>query len=85
MEKTSPDLKISKKTFITKQEHIEDFYKIDAKQLGSGNFGVVRKAMHKVSKQERAIKIVPKSKIRDLARFKTEVDILRTVVFYSQI
>ncbi len=36
--------------------------------------------MHKVSKQERAVKIIPKSKIRDLARFKTEVEILRTVV-----
>jgi len=36
--------------------------------------------VHKISKQERAVKIIPKSKIRDLSRFKSEVDILRTVV-----
>ena len=48
--------------------------------LGSGNFGVVKKVYHNISKQERAVKIIPKNKIKDLERFKCEVDILRTLV-----
>ncbi len=79
--KPDESFKITKKTFITKQENINDLYTMEIKPIGSGNFGIVKKAVHKVSKQERAIKIIPKSKIRDLTRFKSEVDILRTVVY----
>lgn len=73
------DLKIVKKTFITKQDDISSSYIIDAKEIGSGNYGVVKKVIHKISKDERAVKIIPKSKIKNVERFKSEVDILRTV------
>ena len=81
--KITEELKIQKKSFINKLENVGETYTLDPKLIGSGNYGVVRKAVHKLSQQERAIKIIPKSKIRDLARFKGEVDILRTVVLLS--
>ena len=55
-------------------------YNINPEQIGSGNYGTVKKVTHKTTKQERAVKIIPKSKIKDITRFKTEVEILRTVV-----
>jgi len=76
------ELKIVKKTFITKQDNINDVYLLDAKEIGSGNYGVVKKLVHKLTKQERAVKIIPKSKIKNVDRFKSEVEILRSVVFF---
>ncbi len=74
------DVKIVKKTFITKQDNIHDVYLLDASEIGKGNYGVVKKLIHKTTKQERAVKIIPKSKIKNIDRFKTEVEILRSVV-----
>ena len=45
---------------------------------------MVKKVVHKVTKQERAVKIIPKEKIKNIERFKTEVEILRSVVQISQ-
>lgn len=83
------EVKIFKKSFISKQENIQDSYVIDAKvcylnnmlqALGSGQNGVVKKIIHKGTKQERAVKIISKAKIKNVDRFKSEVDILRSVV-----
>lgn len=49
-------------------------------QLGSGTYGVVFSAKHKLTGHERAIKKIPKSKIKNMERFKTEVKILQTLV-----
>ena len=35
------------------------------------------KGVHRITKAERAIKIIPKVKIRDMERFRTEVEIMR--------
>jgi calcium-dependent protein kinase len=44
--------------------------------LGSGSYGVVSLGRHKITGQERAIKTIPRSKIKNIDRFKTEVKIL---------
>ena len=66
-------------TFIMKKTNIQDYYSFDEKNLGSGTYGVVKKVTHKITKQERAVKIIPRNKIKNMERFKMEVDILRTV------
>ena len=47
------------------------------KVLGSGTYGSVIKATMKGSKVARAVKIIPKSKVKNPERFKREIDILR--------
>eukprot|EP00831_Metopus_contortus_P068822 TRINITY_DN61646_c0_g1_i1.p3 TRINITY_DN61646_c0_g1~~TRINITY_DN61646_c0_g1_i1.p3 ORF type:complete len:100 (-),score=30.51 TRINITY_DN61646_c0_g1_i1:110-409(-) len=59
------EVKIVKKSFIMKQDNIQDVYDLESKEIGSGNYGVVKKLVHKMTKQERAVKIIPKSKIKD--------------------
>ncbi len=48
--------------------------------MGTGNFGTVKKAIHKQTGAERAVKIVPKFRVKDKARLAMEIKILRAVV-----
>ena len=48
--------------------------------MGEGSYGRVIKAIRKNKDQLRAIKIVSKSKVSDPERFKTEIEILKTLV-----
>jgi hypothetical protein len=41
---------------------------------------MVVKGIHRVTKKERAIKVVKKSKLRDPEKFKMEFDIMRVLV-----
>ena len=78
METVVNDFLIKKSTFIVKNEEpLEKHYKITKKALGSGTFGVVSQAEHLVTKQMRAVKTIPKKKIKDPERFEAEVKILQ--------
>ena len=62
---------IKKKTMIRKNDHnIDSVYKIAKKPIGTGAYGVVSLCMHRDTKQERAVKKVPKKKIKNMDRFK---------------
>jgi calcium-dependent protein kinase len=57
---------------------IDSVYRIDKNHvLGSGSFGVVHRVKHKVTKQVRACKIIPWSKIKNKQKFEEEIEILR--------
>ena len=56
---------------------IEDVYQISHKALGTGAYGVVSGCVHKETKQERAVKKVPRKKIKNMERFKQEIAILQ--------
>ena len=45
--------------------------------IGSGTYGSVVKATLKGTKNHRAVKVIPKSKVKNPDRFKKEIDILR--------
>ena len=70
---------IRRRSFITKFENINEAYSFDDKPIGKGTYGIVRRASHKKTKQMRAVKSILKSQIQDIAKFKMEVDILRTL------
>jgi hypothetical protein len=44
----------------------------------------VKRGIHKVTGQERALKIIPRTKIKNIERFRNEVEILRTVVINKE-
>lgn len=77
------DVQVSKDMFIVEsKDRIEDHYDgiADPKGIiGKGSFGQVAKVTHKVGKQVRACKIIPKSRIKDPKKFKIEIDILKDV------
>jgi len=53
-----------KENVIQKNEkNIKDVYEMTKKPLGTGGFGVVTKCKHKVTKQLRACKTVPKKNV----------------------
>jgi len=73
----SKDLKVKKEWFIEKGEgSIYDSYEIDERMvLGVGSYGKVIKAKNKHTKAVRAIKIIPKAKVKNHERFATEINI----------
>ena len=69
---------IRKSTMIMKNERkIEDVYKIDKKPLGTGAYGVVSRVKHRETGQIRAVKKVARKKIKNMERFKQEIQILQ--------
>merc|ERR1712137_453644 len=63
------------------------------KQVGSGSFGIIYLCQHRVTKQERACKIVPKSSLKDVELFLNEINvcmqldhpnIIRLIEFYEE-
>ena len=70
---------IRRRSFITKSENIFSIYDFDDKPIGKGSFGLVKRAVHKMTKQVRAVKMILKSQIADITKFKVEIDILRTL------
>lgn len=54
-------------------------YHIEAKELGHGHYGIVRKCMHRETKQWYAIKSIRKSKVSKIEVLKREIEILKEV------
>ena len=54
-------------------------YHINPKELGHGHYGVVRKCMHRETKEWLAIKSIRKSKVGRIEVLKREIDILKEV------
>ena len=70
------NIKLSKSNFVAyKKGNISNEYKISGKPLGNGSFGTVRKAVHRLTGQERAIKILKKADQNE-DKFFLEVEIL---------
>jgi serine/threonine protein kinase len=70
------EIKLSKKAFIaTSDEPITNNYIIERK-IGDGTYGAVFLSTDRRCNQKRAIKQIPKAKIRNMRRLTTEIDIL---------
>lgn len=76
------DITVKKGWFIQSgQGSIDDNYVYDdKKELGAGTYGRVVKGTHKITKAIRAIKIIPKAKVKNHERFATEINILKNLV-----
>ncbi|CAG9334380.1 unnamed protein product [Blepharisma stoltei] len=69
---------VVKKSFFVISSHgdIKDSYDF-GKKLGDGSYGNVYLGTHKVTGQVRAIKQIPKSRIRDAERLESEISIMK--------
>ena len=76
---TNKGILIKKSTLIIQNlKELEEEYSVGDK-LGSGSYGIVKSWIHKETKQERAVKIIEKKKIKNMAQFRTEIKILQTL------
>lgn len=56
---------------------IRDTYDLAEVSIGEGSYGVVRRGVHKISGQTRAVKIIPRDRLKLLPRFRDEVKIMK--------
>lgn len=75
------DVLLSRKDFIRKLENIKDSYEVNSKPLATGSYGAVHLGVHKITKEKRAVKIIPKYKMASVENFLNEIDLMRLVVF----
>lgn len=55
---------------------IRDLYSFEAKPLGSGSFGVVKRAQDKATKMLRAVKSIRKSKLNEMPQLRREIELM---------
>merc|ERR1719265_1655407 len=60
-------------------EHVRDAYDMAKEKLGEGTYGTVCFAKSKFTGAERAIKQISKANVKDLAQFRTEISIMKTL------
>ena len=76
---TDNNLKINKESFVTIiKGDITQFYQV-IKKIGEGAYGKIYKVKNKQSGDIRAMKQITKSKIPDITKFQTEIQILSMV------
>jgi len=76
--KTSDDSTFSRSFLIVESAgQLNAVYDVEERKIGQGGYGSVSKATNKSTKQQRAVKTIPKSRLKDIEAFKTEVNIMK--------
>ncbi|CAI7720204.1 calcium-dependent protein kinase 3, putative [Plasmodium vivax] len=76
----SENFKFSRKGFILSfTGNLQDFYNLSEEPLGKGTYGCVYKATDKLLKIQRAVKVVSKKKLKNVHRFRQEIDIMKNL------
>ncbi|CRG95327.1 calcium dependent protein kinase 3, putative [Plasmodium gallinaceum] len=79
-EMKSEKFKFSRRGFILSfTGNLEDFYNLSEEPLGKGTYGCVYKATDKLLKISRAVKVVSKKKLKNIPRFRQEIDIMKNL------
>lgn len=74
------EFKFSRKGFVLSfTGNLEDFYNISPEPLGKGTYGCVYKATDKILNIVRAVKAVSKKKLKNIPRFRQEIDIMKSL------
>lgn len=71
---------LERKSFIKKLGGLELNYNIDSKPLGKGTYGEVYCCTHKVTKEQRVVKVIHKGKMLKMDSFLHEIDIMKRLV-----
>ncbi len=75
----SEDILLKRKAFIRKADNIRDFYDVVPKAMASGSYGAVHLCTQKITKERRAVKIIPKYKMASVENFLNEIELMRLV------
>lgn len=72
-------IKLERKQFIKKSNNIDEAYIVTKKPLAAGSYGAVHLCSHKITKESRAVKIIPRFKITSVDSFTNEIDMMKLV------
>jgi len=64
---------------LDKPGRIQDVYTMEQKRIGEGSYGSVSKGVHKSTSVVRAIKTIPKAKMKHIERFQKEIAIMKVM------
>ena len=82
---THHEIKFSRGHWIGQKDgNIEEFYTLND-IIGTGGFGTVKECTLILTGEKRAVKIIPKSKVRFIFDIKNEIEILKKLVTYIYI
>jgi calcium-dependent protein kinase len=77
-DKNAKDGAISHSQFIVDQKgRLDDHYKLEKKNIGEGSYGTVSRATHKSGHNVRAVKSISKAQMKNIERFKQEINIMK--------
>ncbi len=75
-------IKLDRKAFIQKSANIDSTYALEKKPFAAGSYGSVHLGTHKITKEKRVVKVIPKFKLTNVADFLNEVETMRLVVIF---
>jgi calcium-dependent protein kinase len=64
---------------IDNPNRAHDVYSLDERKIGEGSYGVVRRGTHKSTKIVRAIKVISKGQMKDVRKFRAEIEIMKSL------
>jgi len=67
----------SSQFILSNHGKVHDMYLMEDKKMGEGTYGAVVKGTHKPTNRVRAIKIITKGQMKNVERFKREIDIMK--------
>jgi len=73
-------IKLERKAFIRKSDDIKSSYSVEKKPLATGSYGAVHLCTHKLTKEQRAVKVIPKFKMTNVESFLNEVEVMKLLV-----
>jgi len=83
MEKKQEGLLLERKQFLRKLENVKDSYDVQSKPLATGSYGAVHLGTQKITKEKRAVKIIPKYKMASVENFLNEIELMRLTVIFK--
>jgi len=62
---------------LNNPQKIRDVYTLEDKKIGEGTYGTVCRGTHKATKARRAIKVINKGQMKNVKRFREEIEIMK--------
>jgi len=76
----APSETITTSSFIfANPNRLRDVYSMDESNIGEGTYGVVLRGTHRITKTIRAIKVIKKSQMKYIDKFREEIEIMKTL------
>lgn len=74
---------LDRKAFIRKSSNVKEGYDIVSRPISSGSYGEVHVCTHRITREKRAVKIIPKFKMTNIENFLNEIELMKLVVIFK--
>lgn len=74
-----PEMLSGSQFIFNNPNKVTDVYQMNENKIGEGSYGVVRKGVHKSTKSVRAIKVISKGHMKNIDKFRAEIEIMKAL------